>query len=123
MSQCTDRSHCSYRIHLIERSFHGRITIIDTVVDRSGVGVYVDNEELGESYDTYSDTLVALYREGRLSIGDEVLKNSNTRYGYVLRSNGERMHVPLLNARVACDTLSKEERDGLKRRFPVDFTE
>lgn len=118
-----DYSGCWYRFQIIERSIVGRIATIDTVHDRSGVGFYIKNEQEKETFGVYSDTLLSMYRNGDVNVGDMILKYSQTQYGYIVGRDGRTYYVKLLNERKLCDTMSARSRDSIIRKFPVDFSE
>lgn len=118
-----DYSGCWYRFQIIERSIVGRIATIDTVHDRSGVGFYIKNEQEKETFGVYSDTLLSMYRNGDVNIGDMILKYPQTKYGYIVGRDGRIYYVSLLNDRKLCDTMSARSRDSIVRKFPVDFSE
>jgi len=118
-----DYSGCWYRFQIIERTVIGKVSLIDTVQDRSGVGFYVKNDNVMESYRVYSDTLVQMYRNGQVNVGDMIIKYPQTRYGYVVSQSGSRYYIELLDEWYSCDSMSARSRDSIIRKFPVDFSD
>lgn len=116
-----DRDGCWVHVATVHRAIVGRVSIIDTLVDRSGVGFYIKNSDLKESYDCYSQDLVSCYRRGEIGIGDTIVKDSGTRVGYVRRPGKEDLYIELLTYRPECDDLPIDQQRDMMRTYPHDF--
>lgn len=125
-SMCTppagrDHNGCWVHLATYHRRIEGRVRIIDTFVDRSGVGFYLENRVLKESYRVYSDELVKLYRYGLIARGDFIVKDSGTHSGFVIRDGKDTICIELLWRRPECDKLPYERQVELMRKYPVNF--
>lgn len=120
-SQTHDRDNCYYDFSLHAHSVKGVLFIIDTTVDRSGVGFFVVDSVKMESYDFWSDSLLALYRKGALGLGDSVFKNSHTRFGRIKTSSTLLDSVELRSYNEICDEYTEYQRAEVMRQYPVSF--
>ncbi|MFN8367496.1 MAG: hypothetical protein U0Y96_09720 [Candidatus Kapaibacterium sp.] len=111
-----DTNNCYYYLAMYKYQCKGVVTHIDTVVDRSGVGVYVDNYNVGENYNFYSDSLKQL-----AWVGDSVFKFKNSIYGYIKKYNGQIFYLSLLRKRDECDMLSDSLKEEIIRTSGVNF--
>jgi len=116
-----DRNGCWVHLATFHRRIEGRVRIIDTFVDRSGVGFYLENRNLQESYDVFSDELVAMYRHGLIAKGDSIVKDSGTRSGYVVRKGKDSVYIELMSYRPECDNLPYERQIELMKKYPHSF--
>jgi len=111
-----DTYKCYYYLAMYKYQCKGVVTLIDTVEDRSGVGVYVDNYSIGEEYRFYTDSLKRL-----AWVGDSIFKFRNSIYGSIKKYNGQIFYLSLLNKRDECDMLSDSVKEEIIRTSGVDF--
>lgn len=111
-----DENHCYYYLAMYKYQCKGVVTLIDTKVDRSGVGIYVDNFGIEEHYRFYTDSLAS-----QVSVGDSIFKYKNSIYGYIKKYNGKVIYLSLLNKREECDVIPDVTKEEIIKSSGVNF--